>query len=343
MWITGRGDIDRLVLREEPTPAPGAGEVLVRVEAAGVNFADVMIRLGLYPDAPPPPMVPGYEVAGVIEAVGEGVDGGRIGEAVLGFCRFGGYTDAIVLPAAAVFRRPDGLDAVAAAALPVNFLTAWQMLEVMAPVGPGATVLVQGAAGGVGTAAVQLALRRGARVLGSASVAKHPFLAELGVEIVFDSHRRRFAASVRAATGGRGCDVVLEPRHGAWIGESYDALAPTGRLVLFGFADAASSRGGSKLAALRTLARVPWWRINPLSLMNDNRGVLGVNLGRLWDQEAMVTGWLRDILAAVTAGGLAPRLDSVIPLHEAGRAHARLQDRVNRGKIVLDCRPEAAS
>lgn len=343
LWITGRGDVDVLVLREEPTPAPGPGEVLVHVEAAGVNFADVMIRTGLYPDAPPPPMVPGYEIAGVIGATGEGVDPARVGEPVLGFCRFGGYTDAIVLPAAAVFPRPAGLDAVTAAAIPVNFLTAWQMLEVMAPVRAGDRVLIHGAAGGVGTAAVQLAQRRGARVLGSASPAKHPFLMESGLEAVFDSRRKRFAASVRAATGGAGCDVILEPRHGAWIGESYKALAATGRLVLFGFADAAASRRGSKLAALKTLAQVPWLRINPVSLMNDNRGVLGVNLGRLWNEQARVAGWMRDILAAVAAGELSPHVDSVVPLQEAGRAHARLQDRLNTGKIVLDCRPEAAS
>ncbi|MDO9694109.1 MAG: zinc-binding dehydrogenase [Candidatus Latescibacteria bacterium] len=334
VWITRRGGPGVLALREEPDPLPRPGEVRLRVDAAGVNFADVMIRIGLYPGAPRLPMVPGYEVAGVVDALGEGAPADLAGRRVLAFCNFGGYADVVCVPAGAVFPLPDSVTTAEAAALPVNFLTAWQMLEVMAPAGPGGTVLVHGAAGGVGTAATQLARRRGALVLGSASPSKHAWLRERGVQLCLDSRRRGFAAEVREATGGRGADVVLEPRHGRWIRESYESLAPTGRLVLFGFADAATL-SGSRLAPLRTLAGVPWLLLNPLRLVNDNKGVLGVNLGRLWHDQARVAGWMQSILALAAAGEVRPVIDRAYLFRDADRAHLALQERRNRGKILL--------
>jgi NADPH:quinone reductase-like Zn-dependent oxidoreductase len=341
VWITRTGRPEVMALRESDDPSPGPGAVRVRVTAAGVNFADVMIRLGLYPDAPGLPMVPGYEVAGVVDAVGEGVDGGRVGESVVAMCAFGGYADVVCVPSRHAYRVPAGLSAAAAAALPVNYLTAYQMLEVMAPPDEGETVLVHGAAGGVGLAAVQLARLRGARVLGSASPAKHTFLREQGVAFCLDSRQRDFAADVRAATGGRGVDVVLEPRHGRWIRESYDALAPAGRLVLFGFADAARSKRGGRLGALRTLAGVPWLGLNPIRLMNDNKGVLGVNLGHMWSEQERLAAWVNRLLDWADTDRIRPRVDRTFLLSDAAAAHHYLQDRRNRGKVLLV--PEAAA
>jgi len=324
-----------LIVREAPDPVPGPGQVRVRVDAAGVNFADVMMRLGIYPDAPPLPAVPGYEVAGAIDAVGEGVPEERAGEPVIAFCRFGGYADTVCIPQEAAFRRPAGVNAATGAALPVNYLTAWQMLAVMAGVKAGDLVLVHGAAGGVGLAALDLCRLRGARVFGSASPAKHGFLRERGVEHCLDSRATEFAAAVRAANGGRGADIVLEPRHGRWIMESYRALAPTGRLVLFGFSSAAPGKRRDAFAPLRTLARVPWLALNPVRLMNDNRALLGVNLGRLWEERERVRGWLAELLALLAAGRLQPRVDRVFPLEEVSAAHELMEANANFGKIVL--------
>lgn len=335
VWIVRRGGPGVLEVRETADPRPGPGAVRIRVDASGVNFADVMIRIGLYPDAPDLPLVPGYEVAGTIDAVGEGVDGARVGERVVGFCPFGGYADTVVLPERSVFVLPATVPTTAAAALPVNYVTAYQMLEVMAPPAAGETVLIHGAAGGVGLAALELALRRGARVLGSASPAKHAFLRARGVDACFDSRAPKFAAEVKAATGGHGADVVLEPRHGRWIRESYTALAPAGRLVLFGFADAARSKRGGRLDALRTLAGVPWLIFNPIRLMNDNKAVMGVNLGHMWDEQERVASWLRRLLDWAAAGTISPHVDRIYPLAEAARAHHRLQDRRNVGKLLL--------
>ncbi len=337
IWQMRRGGPDVLMLREVPDPQPRAGEVRVRTALAGVNFADLMMRFGLYPDAPTPPCVPGYEVAGVIDAVGDDVPAERLGERVVALCRFGGYSECVCVPARQALAVPDGVDDVAAAALPVAYLTAYMMLRVLAPVRPGDRVLVHGAAGGVGQAACQLVHLAGGEVLASASPAKHERLQREGARMVFDSRARHFATAVRAATAGHGCDIALEPRHGRWIMESYRSLGEGGRLVLHGFASAATSRPGT-LSALRTLAQVPWLRLNPLALMNDNRAVAGVNLGRMWERGDLLEAWLGELLQLLADGAIAPTIDRVVPAGEAPSAHRRLQERLNVGKVLLDFR-----
>ncbi len=335
IWITAKGGPDTLEIRQAPVPEPGPGMVLVRVEAAGVNFADVMMRRGLYPDAPKLPAVPGYEIAGTVAGIGAGCDASLIDKPVVAMCNFGGYSEFVALPVGQVWVRPEGLDAVTAAAVPVNYLTAWQMVRVMAPVAPGETVLVHSAAGGVGQAVIQLVGLAGAHVMGSASGAKHDRLRDQGLVHVFDSRQKKFASSVRAATGGRGVDVALEPRHGPWIMESYRSLGKCGRLVLFGFSNAAQGSGSGVLSALGTLARVPWFQLNPIRLMNDNKSVAGVNLGRMWDRRERTAAWMHALLALLTAGKIAPVIDRVLPFDAAGEAHRRLEERLNVGKIVL--------
>ncbi len=333
--IRSTGSSANLEVRQVAVPEPGPGEVRIRVAAAGVNFADVMMRLGLYPDAPKLPAVPGYEVAGDVVAVGEGTDPALLGLPVVAMCHFGGYSEEICLPAAMVWPRPGNVSAVTAAALPVNYLTAWQMLKVMAPVQAGDTVLVHSAAGGVGQAAVQLCGLAGAAVIGSASPSKHELLREHGLKYVFDSQAGGFAAGVRTATGGRGVDVALEPRNGKWIMESYASLAKCGRLILFGFSGAAQGRRSGVLSSLKTLAQIPWLKLNPIRLMNDNKSIGGVNLGRMWDQQTRTAAWMEKLLALLADGRIAPVIDRVLPFSAAAEAHDRLENRLNVGKIIL--------
>lgn len=336
VWMRRRGGPDVLEVRAVPVPHPGRGQVRLRVAWAGVNFADVMMRRGLYPDAPRLPAVAGYEVSGIIDAVGEGVDAALVGRAAVAMCNFGGYSERVCVPAAWAWPLPEGADLRAAAALPVNYLTAWQMVRVMAPVAAGGTVLVHSAAGGVGQAVVQLCGLAGVRVIGSASPAKHAGLRAQGLDLVFDSGLRRYAALVREATGGRGVEAALEPRHGRWILESYRCLSRCGHLVLFGFAGAAAGRRSGTLSALRTLAQVPWLAINPVRLMNDNRSLGGVNLGRMWDEGARTAPWLRGLLDLLAAGSISPRIDSTFTFAEAAAAHERLEGRGSFGKILLE-------
>jgi NADPH:quinone reductase-like Zn-dependent oxidoreductase len=340
--LTRRGGPEALAVREAPRPVPGAGEIRIRTRLAGVNFADVMVRLGLYPDAPPLPCVPGYEVAGVVDAVGLGVDAGRVGERVAALCRFGGYAEAVCVPATHAFVVPPGVSDEAAAALPLTYLTAYVMLRVLAPVQPGDRVVVNSAAGGVGIAACQLVRLAGGELLASSAPSKHDVLRGLGATLLLDSRAQSYHAAVREATGGRGADIVLEPRHGRWIMEGYRALGCGGRLVLHGFASASEGRGGT-WGALRTLARVPWLRLNPISLMNDNKSIAGVNLARMWDEAERLQTWMGHLMVWLAEGKVAPVIDRIYPAAEAGAAQLRLQRRENVGKVLLDFRDGGGS
>src|SRR3954462_7131358 len=186
MVITRHGAPDVFAAVDGPAPEPGDGEVRIAVRAAGVNFADILARIGLYPDAPRPPVVVGYEVAGVVESVGPGVTFPHEGDRVVALTRFGGYSDRVVVPAAQAFRFPDELSDAEAAAVPVTYLTAALALYRMAAITAGETVLVHNAGGGLGIAATQLARLRRAKVIGTASAAKHDALRSFGVDDLID-------------------------------------------------------------------------------------------------------------------------------------------------------------
>jgi NADPH:quinone reductase-like Zn-dependent oxidoreductase len=307
----------------------------VRVEASGVNFADIMGRLGLYPDLPPLPVVVGYEVAGRVDAVGEGADAGWRGRDVLALTRFGGYSDVVCVPAAQAAERPPGMGAREGAALPVNYLTAYQLVVVMGGLRAGETALVHSAGGGVGIAATQLAKHLGARVIGTASRAKHDFLKGIGVDHCIDYRSEDFERRVAELTGGRGVELALDAVGGESFKKSYRSLAPSGRLGMFGMSAAATGKQRSFAAALAALARMPWLQFTPLALMSQNKGVFGVNLGHLWGEMARVRGWLEALLALYREGVVRPVVAQVFPFAEAARAHHYIQDRRNTGKVLL--------
>jgi len=332
VWITGRGEPAVLQQREEPDPVPAAGEIRVRVEFAGVNFAEVMARLGLYPDAPPIPFVPGYEVSGTVDVAGNAVDPAWIGQRVTAVTRFGGYSDLVCLPPDLVVRTPDSVPDDVAASLPVNYLTAHQMLHRVCSVREGETVLVHGAAGGVGTAAVQLCRIVGANVIGTASPSKHEFLRTLGVAPIA-SRTRDWPEEVRQLTSGRGVDIVLDAIGGASFRRGYDLLAPGGRLCCFGASSMAPGTKRNLPAAIRGMIRMP--RFGAIALMNDNRSVAGVNLGHLWDETEMLRPQFEAIVAHAAAGRVKPVIDQVFDLENAAGAHERLQSRHSVGKILL--------
>ena len=192
IWITRKGGPEVLELREAPDPKPKDGEVRIRVRASGVNFADTMARVGLYRDAPPLPCVVGYEVAGTIDQAGAGVPASRIGERVVTFTRFGGYSELVCVPQDWALRIPERTSFSEAAALPVQWVTAWHMIVFLGNLRRGQRMLVQAAAGGVGTAAIQIAKRIGAEVIGTASAGKHARLKELGLDHAVDYRNEDF-------------------------------------------------------------------------------------------------------------------------------------------------------
>lgn len=333
VWIPKIGGPEVLEVREAPDPTPGAGEVRIRVEAAGVNFADIMARMGLYPDAPKLPTVVGYEVAGTIDAVGAGAGERKVGDRVVAFTRFGGYSDVVVVPERQAFAVPDGMSTEAAAAMPVNYATAWLMLVRLGNVQAGDRVLVHAVAGGVGQAAVQICNWRGAEVIGTASASKHPRLKEMGVAHTIDYTREDFEARVRDITSGRGVDIAIDAVGGESFKKSYRSLAPMGRLFMFGASSFAEGRTRSLLAALKGIVNTPVFL--PIPMMNTNRGVFGVNLGHLWDEVEMLKKSMGEMLDLVREGHLAPVVDKTFPFDRAGDAHAYIQDRRNFGKVLL--------
>ena len=334
--ITRYGTPDVMQLRESPDPSPGAEEIRIAVRASGVNFADVMARLGLYPDAPKPPVVVGYEVAGIVDAVGSGVTAHRAGDRVVALTRFGGYADRVVTSADFAFKIPAALSDAEAAAIPVNYLTAYLALYRMASVREGETVLVHGAGGGVGIAATQLARLRGARVIGTASSGKHEAILKLGVDHAIDYRTANLAAEVRRLTADRGADVILDPVGGASFAASYRLLAPFGRLVVYGVSSLATGERRNLLRALMTMLRMP--KFAPISMMNRNRGVFGLNLGHLWDEHRQLAVAMREVLRLVDAGTLKPIVARTFPLEQAADAHRFMQSRENIGKVVLTIR-----
>jgi|SRR5579871_1935603 len=321
IWITKAGPPETLVVKEAPDPVPKAGEARIRVEANGINFADVMGRLGLYPDLPKIPCVPGYEVAGRVDAVGQGGDPAWLGSDVFALTHFGGYADVVCAPTKLVFRRPEGMSAEAGAALPVNYLTAWQLIVVMGSLKAGETMLVHSAGGGVGIAATQIAKHIGARVIGTASASKHQELRALGVDNLIDYRREDFEKRAREITQGRGVELILDAVGGDSLKKGYRLLAPTGRIGIFGASSAATNKTGGVLGMVAMIAGTPWLQFNPLSLMNANKGVFGVNLGHLWDQQDRLAGWMDQLIGLWEEGAIKPRIARTFRFDEAPAAH----------------------
>lgn len=326
IWISRAGPPDVLEVREAPDPIPAKGEVRIAVEAAGVAFADVSARSGVYPDAPPIPCVVGYEVAGTIDAVGEGVDAARVGEPVLALCRFGGYTTHRCVPSSQAVRRPEGLGAIEAAAIPVNYITTWMMLRVYTRPQPGDRILVHSAAGGVGLAILDLCRDSGAELWGRAGKGKHAFLLEKGYHHVLDSHADEWP--------DQQMDIILDPIGGPSWARGLPLLRGGGRLMCFGFANAASETR-NLWSIVSGLFAIPWLQVNPLSLMNQNHAVLGVNMGHMWDEADRVGAWLGGVMDLYRAGQVRPHIHATVPFDRAAEAHAILHRRENIGKVVL--------
>jgi NADPH:quinone reductase-like Zn-dependent oxidoreductase len=324
-----------LALKEAPDPEPKAGEARIRVAASGVNFADIMGRLGIYPDLPPMPVVPGYEVSGRVDAVGAGVEANWIGREVLAATRFGGYADVVCAPIRQVFARPAGMSALEAAAIPVNYFTAWQLVVAMGALKHGETVLIHSAGGGVGIAATQIAKHLGARVIGTASAGKHAELRALGVDHLIDYRNEDFETRTREITGGRGVELILDAVGGSSWMKGYRLLAPTGRLGVFGLSASVTGKRRSVLGMLAVLKSIPWLRFNPLSLMNANKGVFGVNLGHMWGEIERQRGWAEQLLDLWTKGVVKPKIATSFRFDEAAQAHHFIQDRANIGKVLL--------
>jgi synaptic vesicle membrane protein VAT-1 len=333
--ISRIGGPDVLRVVEVPSPPLPPEHVRIKVSAAGVNFADVHMRLGQYPGAPRMPFVPGYEVAGVVSELGAGVKTFRRGERVLAACRFGGYSSEIVLPATHVRRTPRKLSDKEAASIPVAFMTAWIVLVEMARIREDDRVLVPGAAGGVGSAIVQVAARAGAQVVAVVgSSEKKETIRGLGASQVFTYAE----LSARDRPDTRNFSVVVEARGGPYLKDSMRRLAPGGRVVSYGVSSLVAGPRPSIPHAIRRLLQTPIF--TPIGLAMANRGVFGLNMLKLFDTDqgvVLLMNAMDKVLEGFQAGLFKAVVAKSFPLASAGDAQAYLQSRKNLGKVVLIC------
>jgi synaptic vesicle membrane protein VAT-1 len=332
------GGWERLRLEEHPDPTPGPGEVAIAVEACGVNYADVCVRMGLYASAKEYvgwPITPGFEVAGKVVAVGPGVATPTVGDDVLAVVRFGGYASRVVAPATQVFARPAGWDAPRAAGFPAAFLTAHHALLELAHPRPGSRLLVHSAAGGVGGALLQLA-----RCLGCEATAvvgaehKVEVARRLGAAHVVDASKEPLWPTLERLVPG-GFDVVLDANGASTIRQSWEHLAPTGKLVVYGFASMLS-KGRDRPSWLKlawTWLRTP--RFDPLEMTNLNRSVLAFNLSYLFDRADLLKEAMDRLLGWAREGKLVPWDTRTFPLDRVADAHRALESGSTTGKLVL--------
>src|SRR5215212_4540755 len=330
---TANGDINVLKVQEKPEPTPRDDEVVIRVRAAGLNFADILARQGLYPDGPPKPCVMGYEVSGVVESAGKDVNSSFVGKSVVAMTRFGGQSELVVVKASQMSEKPAKLTFEQAAAIPVNYLTAYALLVVMGSLHAGESVLIHNAGGGVGLAALDIAKKIGAVTYGTSSPSKHRFLTDRGLDHTIDYRKQDWLPVLQQLTDGRGVDLVIDPIGGAHWKKSYAALRHTGRLGMFGVSSASANGLSGKLNMLKAAIRTPWF--HPFSLLNKNRAVFGLNLGHIWHEPEKVALWMRDILRGVEEDWIRPHVDQAFSFADVGKAHRRLEERKNIGKVVL--------
>jgi NADPH:quinone reductase-like Zn-dependent oxidoreductase len=324
--MTRHGSPEVLQVQERPEPTLGPGEVLIDVRAAGINFADIMARMGLYPDAPKPPCVVGYEVAGSVAAVSPGVDSPAVGDRVAAPVRFGGYSERAATKAAGTFSLPDQMSFEEGAAIPVNYATAWEALVRAGNLQAGERVLIHSAGGGVGIAATQLAKRMGAEVWGTASRAKHEAIRSFGVDHPVDYTLSGWERGVPPL------DLVMDAIGGASFRRSYKLLRAGGRLVCFGASSLVAGSDRNLLTAAKAAIQMPWFSI--VRQMSASKSVIGLNVLTLWDEHGSGR-WSAPLTELIEDGTIRPVVAQAFGFDQAGEAHRFISERRNTGKVVL--------
>ena len=329
-----KGGPNVIEIIEEEMSSLNSHQIRIDVHYAGINFADLMMRVGLYGAAPPFPFTPGYEVSGIISEIGNAVENLNVGDAVVAMTRFGGYSTSVDVNPEQCFILDGVNDLVSTAAIPVTYATAHHMLVYLGKIREGDSVLIHHAAGGVGSAAAQIAKAKGAGILvGTASSNKKEFVEQQGM--IHVSRNDDFVEKSKSLTNGKGVDHALDPVGGKHLMQSYRALSKGGKLYSFGASSAIPGKKRNMIAALKM-----WWRMpkfDPLRMMNSNKAVFGVHLGT-WENDEIMREQMEDIVEMYRNGNLTPVVDSIFKLDEASEAHSYMHERRNKGKILLDCR-----
>lgn len=336
--IHSAGGHDKLNVEDHPDPSPKAGEVLIAVEAAGVNFADTSVRMGLYASAKELvgwPITPGFEVAGRVEAVGEGVTRFRPGDPVIAVTFFGGYASKVAAPEHQVFASPEGLDPAVGAGLPAVFLTAYYALFELCKLRRGDIILVHSAAGGVGGALLQLAKHAGVRTVGVVgSPGKVAAAKRMGADWVIDKRSEDLWGRAKELAPD-GYHVVLDANGAETFRASYDHVRRAGRLVVYGFHTMLPKQGGKPnwLKLGYDFLRTP--RYSPFDMVTQNKSVMAFNLSYLFAERALLEDAMGLVLGMVREGKLVLPEVARYPLAQVAAAHRAIESGTTVGKLVL--------
>ena len=331
--ITQHGPPEVLKVLDRPDPDVGPGQVRIAVKAAGINFSDLLARVGMYPEAPKPPSVIGYEVAGDVESVGDGVEDLKPGDRVIAGTRFGGQAELAVTDADNVFPLPDDWSYQKGAAVPVVYVTAYAGMIRYGNVFPGERVLIHAAAGGVGIAATQIGKHLGAELYGTASASKHDAVRGFGIEHPIDYHSQDFVKEIRRITGEKKpLDLVMDAVGGNSFRKSWSLLRAGGRLVAFGVSESGGGERREIAKALKMLATSPVFPV--LTMMRDSKSVIGLNMLELQDTKGL-SDYLQPLTALMDKGVVDPVVAEAFPVDQAAEAHRYLSERKNIGKVVL--------
>ena len=329
--VTKHGNPDKMEIQELSMPTPGPNEICIKVSKAGINFADILSRMGLYPGAPKPPFTPGMEVSGTIHELGPEVEGFEVGDRVVGSGTNGGYAEYTVSNCKGVFKIPKDISFEMAASFPAVYLTSYLMIIHPGDLQPGESILIHGAAGGVGLASIELAKIAGAKtIFGTCSPSKHEFIQERGVLPV---DKDNFLAEIMQWTDDKGIDLVLDPIGGEHLMQSYRCLGSGGRVCSFGISDMAPGKKRSHWHRIKSWLSFP--KFDPLKMMTSNRGVFGIHLGR-WKNWEHLDKARKDLMGWISEGKISPHVDKVFPSEKVSDAHHYIQDRKNIGKVLLD-------
>ena len=332
--ITKYGPPEVLQVCEKPTPSPSKDEVLVRNHFTGINFSEIMARMRLYPGAPKPPTTLGAEGCGVIESVGENITKFHQGERVIVFARHASYSTHICTSEDMVIPLPDKFTFEEGAAFPVVYITAYMMMFDLGNFCKGETILIHGAGGGVGTAAIQLAQSVGGKIIGTASKWKHDKLKTMGVNNCIDYNTEDVYQKVMEYTDSKGVDLIFDPVGSKNWKVSYKCLSPMGKLVIFGDQNFVKGKTFSLQASLKEFFSMPKFR--PMDLMSRNKSVMGYHLGRLAGAEEKIQRATIALHNLAKDGKIKPVIDKIFPFTEAAQAHAYIQNKKNFGKVLLD-------
>lgn len=333
---SSNGGYEVLEVQEVSDLKPNPNEVIIEVKASGLNFADILARKGQYPDGPDKPCVMGYEVSGIVTAVGDSVDDQWLNKEVVAATRFKGQAEQVAVRASQLFEKPQRLSFEEAAALPVNYLTAHILISVMGSLQPYESILIHNVGGGVGIAALDIAQHIGATTYGTASKRKHKFLADRGLDYAIDYRNNDWYKQLMELTDGKGVELITDPLGGKEWKRSYKSLRATGRLGMFGISSASEGTSGglgAMWSMLKTVVQMPFY--HPLSLLNKNRGVFGVNLGHLWHEPKKAQTWMQQILKGVDEGWINPHVDATFRFDDVAEAHRYIEERKNIGKVIL--------